>query len=751
MLSSPQVQIDTSSIQNLASPVGNCKCASTMFGCSPAFLSGVLLVLLVEALVVMFLVMRSLEKKKHPKASTPHSSSVNVEVPENSLLFSLQGGVWIAALPIGDVKKMYTKREKALKDKAAKDQKNEQENGNKESKSSKKDALKDYIHVAPVWRYAKLQGRILHLSCQGVKESILLEGCDVISVSGSAQAGRKWSKKYPLKLHNGSRHVYGGSHDCLLYLETGWEKEAWCEVLRASASWANDPDDWYFKLKKEYQEYSQRVENQFPFLRGLPQGGTLSRSGTEEKERKVPKAEMAALTKRRLLWKKLTRRSVKGMKDAKFSGEREDSRKALSSDEAEDSSSKGASLAPNLGRAASSEDLSGRGDIVGTDDISPSLPRTASNGDIAERDTTGLPQNETPERSLLCTNMFFSRIFFDLYHSPAVISRIRSVLQRQLSKVPTPSYIGKINCTQLDLGNSPPLAQNFHLLPMESDGGWGLEADVEYYGGAILTIETRIDVRDSNAREKGVVQGLEQTLSGQGNVDLLNKGLENLRTDFRFAVEESISVNDQRNGPAADQRNGGGTSTSNRSADVRGSEEGSKRGWMQSSITNVKAMMSRVAEQVSQVPLALTIKIVQLKGTLQVRIKPPPSDRVWFSFTEMPAVEFLPEPCIGDHKINSGPLGTFIVNQIKILLRDSMVAPQSEDISYSWMISEADNWVPREVLPLAFVPDQAQYEQSNKKDRRESQLRREGSVESSRVDASGVGPSNSLPGKSKNL
>lgn len=38
-------------------------------------------------------------------------------------------------------------------------------------------------------------------------------------------------------------------------------------------------------------------------------------------------------------------------------------------------------------------------------------------------------------------------------------------------------------------------------------------------------------------------------------------------------------------------------------ADVRGSEEGSRKGWMQSSITNVKAMMSRVAEQVSQVAL----------------------------------------------------------------------------------------------------------------------------------------------------
>ncbi|CAM6092420.1 unnamed protein product [Calypogeia fissa] len=748
MLSSPQVdeivcatrtRIEAVLVLNpLANPiVPNGKCGSfTMFGCSSAFVSGVLLVLLVEALVIMFLVMRSLEKK-NPRPIIPHTSSVNVEIPENSLLFSLQGGVWIAALPVGDVKKMYTKREKALKEKAAKDQKNDQENGNKESKS-KKDALKDYIHVAPVWRYARLQGRILHLSCKGVKESILLEGCEVVAVSGSAQPGRKWAKKYPVKLHNSSRHVYGGSHDCLLYLETGWEKEAWCEVLRASANWENDTDDWYYKLKKEYQEYLLRVENQFPFLKGLPQ---VSLPRTAEEKGKIPKAEMAAITKKRLLWKKLTRRSLKGNK-GKSSAEGEDSKRASS--DTEDGSSKNGSIANSvvdatLGRTGSLEDFSVR-DTMGPDDTA----RTASYSDLAAAtaDASSLPQNESLERSLLCVNMLFSRIFFDLYHSPAVVARIRAIVQRQLAKVPTPSYIGKINCAHLDLGNSPPLAQNFQLLPVESDGGWGLEADVEYYGGAILTIETRIDVRDSNTREKVVVQGLEQTLAGSATEDLLSKSLENLKTDFHIAVDESSST--------ADQRNGGGTSTSSRPADARGSEEGSRKGWVQSSITNVKAMMSRVAEQVSQVPLALTIRVVQLKGTLQVRIKPPPSDRVWFSFTEMPALELLPEPCIGDHKINSGPLGAFIVNQIKILLRDSMVAPQCEDISYSWMISEAGNWVSRDVVPLAFVPDKEQSDQSNQKERRESLLRREASVDSTRLDASGVGPSN-LPGKSKIL
>lgn len=243
------------------------------------------------------------------------------------------------------------------------------------------------------------------------------------------------AKKYPVKLHNGSRPVYGGSHDCLLYLETGWEKEAWCEVLRASANWVNDTDDWYFKLKKEYDEYLHRVEQQFPFLRGLPQGTSLPRTAGEEKERKTQKSDIAAITKKRLLWKKLTRRSMKN-KDNK-SGEREREESRRSSDEAEDGSSKGASIAntageSTLGRTASLDEYSGRGYLSGPEDSTVTrLASYSSNAEIlssaaGDRDTT---QNESLERSLLCANLLFSRLFFDLYHSSAVVTRIRATLQ----------------------------------------------------------------------------------------------------------------------------------------------------------------------------------------------------------------------------------------------------------------------------------------------------------------------------------
>jgi hypothetical protein len=67
-----------------------------------------------------------------------------------------------------------------------------------------------------------------------------------------------------------------------------------------------------------------------------------------------------------------------------------------------------------------------------------------------------------------------------------------------------------------------------------------------------------------------------------------------------------------------------------------------------------------------QVPLLLKIRLVSLKGTMLIRLRAPPSDRIWFAFKEPPEIDLEPEPCIGDHKISSGPLGALIANQLMV-------------------------------------------------------------------------------------
>lgn len=67
-----------------------------------------------------------------------------------------------------------------------------------------------------------------------------------------------------------------------------------------------------------------------------------------------------------------------------------------------------------------------------------------------------------------------------------------------------------------------------------------------------------------------------------------------------------------------------------------------------------------------QVPIVLKIRLVSLKGTVVLKLKAPPSDRVWFAFKTMPDIQFEHEPCIGEHRISSDALARVISNAIKV-------------------------------------------------------------------------------------
>ena len=65
-------------------------------------------------------------------------------------------------------------------------------------------------------------------------------------------------------------------------------------------------------------------------------------------------------------------------------------------------------------------------------------------------------------------------------------------------------------------------------------------------------------------------------------------------------------------------------------------------------------------------PLSLSIRVASLRGTVRLHIKPPPSDQLWFGFTSMPDVEFELESSVGEHKITSGQVASFLINKFKV-------------------------------------------------------------------------------------
>ena len=89
----------------------------------------------------------------------------------------------------------------------------------------------------------------------------------------------------------------------------------------------------------------------------------------------------------------------------------------------------------------------------------------------------------------------------------------------------TPSYIGEIICTDVNPGNIPPYIHSMRVLPMDTNEVWAFEIDVEYSGGAVLGIETRIEVCELDP-EKSMVDSNSESSSLGGVSSELLEGIE---------------------------------------------------------------------------------------------------------------------------------------------------------------------------------------------------------------------------------
>ena len=81
-----------------------------------------------------------------------------------------------------------------------------------------------------------------------------------------------------------------------------------------------------------------------------------------------------------------------------------------------------------------------------------------------------------------------------------------------------------------------------------------------------------------------------------------------------------------------------------------------------------------------EVALVLAVVVKKLHGDILVKIKPPPGNRVWLSFSRMPKLEMAIEPIVSSRQIT----WTVILNQIESRIREgfaeSMVLPFWDDV-----------------------------------------------------------------------
>ncbi|WZZ68902.1 testis-expressed protein 2 [Brassica napus] len=581
------------------------------------FLLGLLAVVAAEAAAFLYLVKRLNRKQK---SSSDPTSKGSEPPPLEPIDFNLnkQGVIWVLEL------------DESLKEKLPKEPKKKI----------------NHVEVHPVRKFARIKDHKLILTdADSNKTVITLKGCSVEAVSGSQLPTRKWAKRFPIQVESKTSDLYKGNRVFYIYLETSWEKESWCKALRLAASNDQERFIWSTKLKDEFRSYMASLNAAYPsFMK--PSAGFSFESLDKGVKIDGPSSKV------RLFWKKFSKKCS--------------TKVTASTRPYQDSHSNGSSGKSNPARKI-------RDTIIPEETDVGAFSRSWSHASDVDSEEKFFADEGT-----LAWNLLISRLFFDVKENAGLKNAVHERIQRVLSNMRTPSYIGDLICCDVKIGSLPPYIHGTRILPMEMNGVWAFELDVEYTGGAGLEVQTRVDAREED------LQIAEGKLQPNSSGDVPPEFLEGL-ADFEKQLSVPGGTGDGQDVKVDEPKGAKGTKAA--------PNNGSK--W--------KSILKNIAEQVSQVPITLSIGVSSLRGTLRVHMKPPPSDQLWFGFTSMPEIKFDLVSSVGEHKITNSHVAMFLINRFKNGIREVMVLPNCESITIPGMIAEKDDWVQRSVAPFMWL------------------------------------------------
>ncbi|KAG9156527.1 hypothetical protein Leryth_006520 [Lithospermum erythrorhizon] len=468
------------------------------------FILGVLTVLAVEAVCFVFLI-EWLNKKNEKDGKLVEGSLKDSFIGTDldpSIFYNKQGFVWI--LESSKITKGWPF------DKIAKEQKPKNE----------------FLEITPERKHAKIKDHCLILiDPDGSQTKIPLKGCKIEAVSASALSSRKWAKRFPVKVEGKESEIYKGCKTVFVYLETSWEKESWCKALRLASCDDKEKLNWVTKLSTEFHNYVTSLYTEYP---------SFIKPSTDISADPVDRSLMigGSSSKVRQFLKRLTKKASKKDIEVKTSStpilscdERKKTLKSYSfGDSAFPAGWERMVPAANPNNAESNKSSSSSSSVT-----------TGKEGRLSTIYDKNPEDMIFSDEGTLCWNLLISRLFFDAKNSMQIKTALQSRFQRTLSNMRSPSYIGEITCTSVDTGNVPPHIHGMRVLASNMNEVWAFEVDIEYAGGAVLGVETRLEVGELDAQKEEELNN-ESSSVGEVTTDLL-EGIEYLGKQLNISED----------------------------------------------------------------------------------------------------------------------------------------------------------------------------------------------------------------------
>uniref|UniRef100_A0A8C4F0Y0 Testis-expressed sequence 2 protein n=1 Tax=Dicentrarchus labrax TaxID=13489 RepID=A0A8C4F0Y0_DICLA len=106
--------------------------------------------------------------------------------------------------------------------------------------------------------------------------------------------------------------------------------------------------------------------------------------------------------------------------------------------------------------------------------------------------------------------------------------------------------------------------------------------------------------------------------------------------------------------------------------------------------TENEYIRKKIAE-VSNMPLMLSVEVLELSGTLAINIPPPPTDRIWYSFRVPPRLDLHVRPTLGEREVTLTHITEWIEKKLQCEFQKVFVMPNMDDLYLPLMTSGLDN------------------------------------------------------------
>lgn len=255
-------------------------------------------------------------------------------------------------------------------------------------------------------------------------------------------------------------------------------------------------------------------------------------------------------------------------------------------------------------------------------------------------------------------NVLVGRLFYDVFTCQEWSDVVRQRIQRKLNRIKVPFFMEELTVTEIHLGSQLPYIRRTSEAVVDKQGTW-VDLDLTYNGAFQMTLSTKLNLMRLKKSQHEEMQSFTMNHDGSEEESAMSSEEED-------GLERPESSTISKDAPAG---------TGKKLLDLVDKIAQSK--YFQQATEN--RYIKRKMEEVSNMPLVLTVEVSHLVGTLALNVPPPPSDRIWYGFRTLPRMELVARPKLGEKEVTFARVTERIEKMLFLEFQRILVMPNMDD------------------------------------------------------------------------